>query len=236
MAGVPPPEGPAIAIVGARAASQLAVDRAAQLATHAARRGVHVVSGGAIGVDGAAHRGALLGGGTTTVVLGSALDVVYPRRHAHLFREVVARGGGLISALPAGTQPRRFTFLQRNPLIAALADAVVVVEADVRSGSLVTAAAGKQLGRVVAAWPGSPGCDRLLRAGAAVIESCDDLDRVLAGNPRSYQPTNVSDPAALRVRDAIAAGARGADQIVERTGLPVLAVMRALTLLERMTP
>ena len=90
------------------------------------------MSGGAIGVDGAAHRGALAGGGRTTVVLGSGIDVLYPARHAPLFAAVVAAGGALVSMFPLGMQPTRATFPRRNSLIAALADSVIVVDADVR--------------------------------------------------------------------------------------------------------
>ena len=225
-------EGPSVAIVGARAATCVAMDRAHAFARHLAARGVHVVSGGAIGIDGAAHRGALAGGGTTTVVLGGGVDVAYPKRHAPLFREVLAKGGALVSMFPAGMEPRRSTFVQRNPLIAALADAVIVVEADVRSGSLSTAAAGKRFGRIIAAWPGSRGCDRLLARGAAVVESAEDLDRVIAGAPRF--PAPVTDPIALKIQAAIRAGAVGIDQIAEATGVSVRAVLRALPLLERL--
>jgi DNA processing protein len=129
--GVAPGDQPAVAIVGARAASRDAMDRAHALARHLAGRGVHVVSGGALGVDGAAHRGALAGGGATTVVLGGGLDVLYPPRHAPLFGEVVARGGTLAGLFPDGSEPLRAQFPQRNTLIAALADLVIVVEADV---------------------------------------------------------------------------------------------------------
>jgi DNA processing protein len=225
-------EGPSIAIVGARAATWVAMDRAHAFARHLATRGVNVVSGGAIGIDGAAHRGALAGGGTTTVVLGGGVDVAYPKRHAPLFREVLAKGGALVSMFPAGMEPRRSTFVQRNPLIAALADAVIVVEADVRSGSLSTAAAARRFGRVIAAWPGSRGCDRLLARGAAIVESTDDLDRVIAGTPRF--PAPVTDPLALKILAAIRAGAVGIDQIAEATGVSVREVLRALPLLERL--
>jgi DNA processing protein len=197
-------------------------------------RGVHVVSGGALGVDGAAHRGALAGGGTTTVVLGSGIDVFYPRRHAPLFREVIARGGTVASLLAEGIEPRRSTFVQRNPLIAALADAVIVVEADVRSGSLSTAAAGKRFGRIVAAWPGSRGCERLLARGAAIVENVDDVDRIVAGAPRLPEPIEIADPIAKQIKAAMVGGACGLDQIVAVTGLSVRAVLRALPLLERM--
>jgi DNA processing protein len=224
-------DGAAVAIVGARAASGKAMTRACALARELAGRGVHVVSGGALGIDGAAHRGSLEGGGTTTVVLGTGVDVAYPVRHAPLFAQVVARGGALISLLPPGTQPRRGTFPQRNPLIAALADVVVVVEADLESGSLLTAEAANRYGRVVAAWPGSRGCDRLLAQGAAIVESGDDVLAALARAPRRPEPV-VLDPIAMAVRDAIATGAVGVDAIVRHTGLSVRAVLRALPQLE----
>jgi DNA processing protein len=185
------------------------------------------VSGGALGIDGAAHRGALAGGGTTTVVLGSGLDILYPARHAPLFRRVLERGGALAGLHPDGMQPRRSTFVQRNPLISALADVVIVVEADVRSGSLSTAAAGTRQGRLIAAWPGSRGCDRLLARGAAIVEGTDDVDALIAGTPRT--PTRRAlDPDAERVRQAIIEGARGVDEVVEVTQLPVRVVLRAI--------
>jgi len=226
---------PAVAIVGARAATTIGMSRAHAIAKHLAARGFQVVSGGALGIDGAAHRGALAGGGTTTVVLGSGVDVAYPVRHAPLFAEVLARGGALASLLPDGTQPRRGTFVQRNPLIAALADVVLVIEADVRSGSLSTARAGRQLGRVIAAWPGSRGCDRLLATGAGLLEN--ELDAELAAHGQLRFPaTAVLDPIAAQVRDAITAGAASVDAIVRHTGLAVRAVLRALPLIESSFP
>jgi len=233
LRGAPLGDRPSVAIVGARAASRAAMDRAHALARHLAGRGVEVVSGGALGVDGAAHRGALSGHGTTTVVLGSGVDVLYPVRHAPLFAEVVAQGGTLAGMLPDGTRPRAGTFPQRNRLIAALADVVIVVEADVRSGSLSTAAAGRGFGRMVAAWPGSRGCERLLAAGAAIIENETDAELALAGAPRHRAPSAI-DPIAQQVKDAVASGAVGIDEIVRRTGLAVRVVLRALPMIERM--
>ena len=229
-------DGPSVAIVGARAASKLAMDRAHSWARHLAGRGVHVVSGGAFGVDGAAHRGALAAGGTTTVVLGSGCDVWYPVRHAALFSEVLAQRGTLASLCPDGTHPTRTTFPARNPLIAALADVVVIVEADVRSGSLTTAAAAKKLGRVVVACPGSRGCERLLAEGAAIIEQAGDAELALAGTPRyrvSVAGAGAIDPIARQIQDAVAGGAEDIDEIVQRTGLTVRAVLRALPMIER---
>jgi DNA processing protein len=238
MRGAAPGDGPAVAIVGARAASAEGMARAHRLARHLAGRGVDVVSGGALGIDGAAHRGALAAGGRTTVVLGSGVDVAYPPRHAPLFRDVLAGGGALVGLLPDGTEPRPGTFPQRNPLIAALADAVIVVEADVRSGSLSTARAAQRLGRVVAAWPGSRGCDRLLAAGAAIVEGEADAEHVLDAPRRpalAPAPTLDTDPDVARIRAAIAAGAAGVDAIVRHTGLSARAVLRALPRLDQRT-
>ncbi|HUS33559.1 MAG TPA: DNA-protecting protein DprA [Kofleriaceae bacterium] len=224
---------PAIAIVGARAASGPSMQRAHAIARHLAERGAHVVSGGALGIDGAAHRGVLAGegAGQTIVVLGSGVDVAYPSRHAQLFEDVVARGGLLVSMFALGMQPRRGTFLQRNELIAALADTVIVIEAQVKSGSLSTAAHARNLGRPIGATPESAGCKRLIAAGAALVENAGDVMRIIEGNPRVPAPV-VLDEDAQRVRDALAQGATGIDAIVRVTGLPVRAVLRALPQLE----
>ena len=224
-------EAPAVAIVGARAASRLGMERAHAAARHLADRGTRVVSGGALGIDGAAHRGALA---STTVVLGSGVDVAYPARHADLFDQILASGGALASLLPDGTQPRRGTFPQRNPLIAALADVIVVVEAELRSGSLSTARAARELGRVVVAYPGSRGCDRLLATGAGIAEGPEDVVSALAGAPRMPGAhAHELDSELERIRQAAKAGIRGVDALVEATGLPVRAVLRALPLIER---
>jgi DNA processing protein len=221
--------GPAVAIVGSRAASMTGMKRAHALARHLGERGVHVVSGGALGIDGAAHRGALAGNGGTTVVLGTGLGVLYPERHAQLFHDIVRRGGALVSMFPDDLAARPNTFVQRNPLIAALADVVVIVEADVRSGSLSTARAATRQQRIVCAWPGSRGCDALLANGAAICESAADVDAALVGTPRMPAPR---DPDEMAVRAAIAAGARGVDAIMRQTNLPLRAVVRALARLQ----
>ena len=231
-------EGPAVAIVGARAASRIGMDRAHALARHLAATGTHVVSGGALGIDGAAHRGALAAGPSgagTTVVLGSGLDRPYPDRHVPLFEAVLAAGGALVSQLDDDVEPRRATFVARNPLISALADAVIVVEAEAHSGSLHTAKAALKQGRLLAAWPGSRGCDRLLAAGAAIVESTADVDLLVAGTPRRPAPPTL-DPIARRVLDAVVAGAVGVDAICAATGLAVREVLRALPKVESSLP
>lgn len=224
---------PSVAIVGARAATREAMERAHAIGKHLAKRGVHVVSGGALGIDGAVHRGVLAGegAGRAIVVLGSGVDVAYPSRHAQLFEDIVARGGLLVSMFPLGMQPRRGTFLQRNELIAALADVVVVIEAQLKSGSLATAGHARALGRALGATPASPGCKRLVAGGAALVEDGEDVMRILDGNARYPAPVNL-DEDAQRVRDALARGAKGIDAIVRVTGLSVRAVLRALPQLE----
>jgi len=217
-----------VAVVGARAASAEGVKRAEGLAADLAGRGAVVLSGGAIGIDAAAHRGA---GGRTVVVLASGLDRPYPERNASLFAEIVAAGGALASPFPAGTPVRRWQFLRRNEVIAALADAVVVVEARARSGALHTARAAAQLGKIVGACPGSPGTDALLGAGAAWIETGNDVVAALAGTPRRPErraPAAGDEAAAwgALVRPA------DADTVAARAGISILRAARALTALE----
>jgi DNA processing protein len=194
----PNPSGPAasVAVVGGRRASPLRRAAARTLGAGLARAGWCVVSGGAVGVDAAAHTGALDAGGGTVVVLGCGLDVRYPRANTGLFAQVRAAGGTLLSEHPPGTGPRAAHFLPRNRLIAALAAAVVVVEAAEDSGSLSTArAAGSRgLGHVLvlpgAPWdPGAAGCNQLIRDGATLVRSLTDiLEELGASSPAHAAP------------------------------------------------
>jgi DNA processing protein len=174
----------AVAIVGARQATPYGIETAEWLAGDLARRGVTVVSGLARGIDSAAHRGALQAGGRTIAVLGSGVDVVYPPENRRLAVEIVARGA-LVSELPPGTPPLPYHFPLRNRIIAGLALAVVVVEAAEKSGSLGTARWAADLGREVMAVPGrvtsamSRGAHQLLRDGATLVESVEDVVREL---------------------------------------------------------
>ena len=171
--------GPAVAIVGARSASVAGVEIAERLAADLAARGVTVVSGLARGVDGAAHRGAVRTG-RTIAVMASGADRVYPPEHLALAREIAARGA-VVTEYGPGTVPLPFRFPQRNRVISALADAVVVVEASERSGSLITAACALEQGRDVMAVPGSVlggrnrGGHALIRDGAKIVECADDI-------------------------------------------------------------
>ncbi len=175
--------GPAVAVVGARAATTAGRSVAFQLSQKLAGAGVAVISGGAMGIDAAAHRGALAGGGRTLVVLGTGVDVVYPQRHAPLFDQVVREGGCLLSMFPMGTPPKPWHFPARNGIIAALADAVLVIEAQLGSGSRITALAARKLGRQVLAVPGSSGTAELLREGARPVRGVADVLRALRVGP-----------------------------------------------------
>jgi DNA processing protein len=170
----------AAAVVGTRAATSYGEQVAADLATGLAEHDVAVVSGGAYGIDGAAHRAALAADGTTVAVLAGGLDIPYPAGHSALLHRIAANGL-LVTEYPPGVRPARHRFLTRNRLVAAFAAAAVVVEAGLRSGAANTAAWARALGRVVGAVPGpvtssvSSGCHVLLRAGAEVVTRTEDI-------------------------------------------------------------
>jgi DNA processing protein len=175
----PDPAVPAVAVVGARRATPYGLDVARALGRGLAGAGVAVVSGMALGVDSAAHVGALDAQGPTIAVLASGADVASPASKASLHRRI-AHGGCVVSEMPPGSRPRRWGFPARNRIIAALAGATVVVEADERSGSLITAEIAADLGRPVGAVPGavtsrrSAGTNALLRDGADVVRDVRD--------------------------------------------------------------
>ena len=194
---------PAVAIVGARTGSSYACAVAERLGSELSGRDVTVVSGLARGVDGAAHRGALVGPGPTVAVLGSGVDVVYPREHGKLADSIAAHGA-LVSELPPGTPPLGFHFPLRNRVISGLSRAVVVVEASERSGSLITARYAADQGREVMAVPGnvlngrSTGSHALIKDGAKVVETADDILEEIgflrAGAGEVAENGGVSDP------------------------------------------
>ena len=168
---------PAIGIVGSRNASQSGVGNAFELAVCLAKRGWCVVSGLALGIDGAAHRGALGSQGATIAVLGCGIDRIYPKSHETLAVQIVADGGLILSEYPPGVPPMPHLFPQRNRIIAGLSHGLVVVEAALKSGSLITAELAGQAGKVVMAMPGSihsshaKGCHAMIRSGAILVEN-----------------------------------------------------------------
>jgi DNA processing protein len=232
--GVIPPLRPAVAIVGARAATGHGMARARELARDLAAGGALILSGGAVGIDAAAHAGALEAGAPTVAVLATGLDAPYPARHRPLFDEIVRRGGALVTPFQPRVPVRRWHFPRRNRVLAALADAVVIVEAAAGSGSLYTARAARDYGRVVAAFPGTAGAEALLAQGAAVVERAADVLAALAGSPRAplaELPPAGSDEA--RVLAALDGGRpRDAGALAATSGIAPARLARALLALE----
>jgi DNA processing protein len=219
----------AIALVGARSATGTGCARAWALSGELARRGYLIISGGAFGVDAAAHEGALAAEAPTIAVLGCGVDVVYPDRHGPLFARI-AEHGGLLSEYAPGTPPRARQFPARNRIIAALADAVIVVEAAYRSGALITAKLARGLRKPVLAMTGSPGTESLLhRELAHAIDDSDDVEAVLDGKPTAQpSPAPALSGHAAVLFSALREGASTPGLLSRQTGLPLPAVMAAL--------
>ena len=178
---------PCIAMVGSRGASKQGAEFAGALARDFSASGLTVVSGMALGIDSAAHAGALIGPGSTAAVFATGLDVSYPKQNAALVQQVLDQGGVVVSEMPLGSAPLPALFPQRNRIISGLSLGVVVVEASTQSGSLVTARFAGEQGREVFAVPGSihnpmaRGCHQLIRQGAKLVESAQDVLSELSG-------------------------------------------------------
>ncbi|WP_306231223.1 DNA-processing protein DprA [Agrococcus beijingensis] len=228
-----------VALVGSRASSGYGELVTGQLAAGLASRGFAVVSGGAYGIDGTAHRATMAAGGTTVAVLAGGLDRFYPAGHDELLQRVAATGC-VIAEAPSGVPPTRWRFLARNRLIAALASATVVVEAGARSGSINTAGHAAALGRPLGAVPGpvtsgaSAGCHRLLRDyGAAVIERAEHVVELVDGPADASAPLGGLTSDEVRVLDALSARApRAIDDLAVRTGMSRADIVASLALLE----
>ncbi len=233
------------AIVGTRAATAYGEHVAAELSAGLVERDVAVVSGGAYGVDGAAHRAALAAEGITVAVLAGGLDVLYPAGHSALLHRI-SQEGLVVSEYPPGVRPARHRFLTRNRLVAALSGATVVVEAALRSGAASTAAWARALGRVVCAVPGpitstaSAGCHALVRSGAELVTRADEIVEIVgrAGEfaEEPARPIDVLDALSddeLQVYEALPGrGVRTADEIAVAAGLPAAGVLGPLAMLE----
>lgn len=235
----------AAAVVGTRAATAYGEHVAADLAAGLTERDVAVVSGGAYGIDGAAHRAALAAEGVTVAVLAGGIDIRYPAGHSALLHRI-GRQGLLVTEYPPGVRPARHRFLTRNRLVAALAGAAVVVEAGLRSGAANTAAWARALGRVVGAVPGpvtssaSAGCHALLRDGAEVVTRAEDIVEIVGriGELAHEQPhpTTALDglsEAERQVYEALPGrGAATVDQIAVAAGWAPARVLGPLAMLE----
>jgi DNA processing protein len=241
---------PQLAIVGSRNPSAQGRETAHEFSEYLAGRGLAITSGLAVGVDSAAHRGALRAQGNTLAVLGSGVDVIYPRSNQPLAGEI-RQQGALISAFPLGTPPRRDHFPQRNAVIAAMCLGTLVVEAARRSGSLITARLAADQGREVFAIPGSihsplsRGCHELIRQGAKLTETAHDILSELnfsaffalaAGAPTVPAAAANSAPGMDKehkiLLDALGFDPADLDVLVGRTGFKAEAVSSMMLILE----
>lgn len=245
---------PQVAMVGSRTPTTGGRQNARAFARHLAGQGLVITSGLALGIDGEAHRGALDAHGTTIAVLGSGIDRLYPPEHAELAEAIVAGGGVILSEWLPGTEPRRGHFPRRNRLISGLASGVLVVEASVQSGSLITARLAGEQGRDVFAIPGSihnplaRGCHRLIRQGAKLVETGQDVLEELAPALRRQleafetpaatdeaaapEPLPERDPDQQHVLDLLGHDPQSADTLIEASGLTAGEVSSILLMLE----
>lgn len=231
---------PAVAIVGSRRCSRYGRDMAFALAEQVAGRGVTVVSGLAFGIDAAAHRGALAARGRTVAVMAGGLDRIYPAAHAALARQIVDTGGALVAEYPPDVTPRKHHFPARNRLVSGLCLGVVIVEAAEKSGSLITARMALEQNREVMAVPGmatsalSKGCHRLIRDGAALIETAEDVANAIGLAWPEEAPDTTAAESDDPVLAAVGAETTSADAICAATGLAVDVVLSRLVELEVM--
>lgn len=244
---------PQIAVVGSRSPTPGGRENAQQFARELAANGITVTSGLALGVDVAAHTGALSVKGKTIAVLGTGIDQIYPQRHMQIAQEIVAGGGAVITEFPLGSQPLPANFPQRNRIISGLSFGVLVVEAAVKSGSLITARYALQQDREVFAIPGSihnplsKGCHALIKDGAKLVETAKDvIDEIQGFLSLKWQELD-QDPAqtALKVAEELVDSEHeeailahigydpvSLDVLMQRTGLGAGELMAALLTME----
>jgi DNA processing protein len=244
---------PQLAMVGARNPSAAGRNTAKEFASHLSRVGITITSGLASGIDGASHQGALQGLAGTVAVVAHGLDIVYPAQHQKLAQEI-SEHGAVISEMPVGTQPQRGLFPRRNRLISALSLGTLVVEAAKKSGSLITARLALELNREVFAIPGSihnpmaRGCHQLIRQGAKLVESADDILEDLplpAAQNTLYpiktrentpenpnDPHNTLDPDHQKLLKCLAYEPASIDELVDRSNFTAAEVASMLLILE----
>lgn len=235
---------PQLAIIGARSATPQGMENAQAFAADLAGRGLVITSGLALGIDGAAHRGALSVDGLTLAVCGTGLDRVYPAQHREMAHQI-AQKGLLVSEFPPGTPGKPENFPRRNRIISGLSLGVLVVEAARQSGSLITARMASEQGREVFAIPGSihnplaRGCHGLIRQGAKLVESAADILEEIAPHIQIPQRATARqaavaalDPQHEKILDALGDDSLSIDQLVQRTGLAVEVLSAALLTLE----
>lgn len=231
---------PSVAIVGTRKPTRYGQEVAAKLAGDLARKGIIIISGLALGTDAIAHRACLDAGGTTLAIMANSVDQTYPRTNYELGEMIVRQGGALMSEYEPPTDPRDFQFLERNRIVSGLSDAVLIIEAAARSGTLSTAAHALEQGKEVFVVPGnitspmSAGCNTLLKQGAHVTTCADDILEIIAPDllrPQTSLPLGDT-PLETTILKLIHDGLRDGDQLHRATEVPITEFNQALTMLE----
>lgn len=238
---------PQLAIVGSRKASCSGREIAFQLAAEVAVNGLAVTSGMALGIDGKAHAGALNVGGKTVAVLGCGVNKVYPQRHANLYDDILTKGGCIVSEYGLNSAPRADNFPRRNRIISGLSQGVLVIQANVKSGSLITARLALEQGREVFAVPGSmhdplhKGCHHLIKQGAKLVESAADIldelglliePEVEQKNEIHTQKKSTPDLCEDQLLASVDFEATAIDTVVSRSELPVEVVLARMINME----
>ncbi len=240
--GIFPTDQPAIAVVGTRHFTPYGKQAALEISEDLSLAGFTIISGLAIGVDSCAHLGALNKNNMTIAILGSGIDEnsIYPRANCGLAKKILENGGSIISEYPPGTRCAPYTFPRRNRIIAGLAQATVVVEARLKSGSLITAEFAKKSGRPVYALPGniysktSQGCNFLIRNGAKIIENAEtiinDFHKILPRSRKTIQ--NGENEVENKIIQALGAGPTDINNLILNAHLPTNIICAALANLE----
>lgn len=231
---------PSVAIIGTRKPTKYGIEVTQRLAFDLAKRGVVIISGMALGVDGIAHRAALDAGGTTIAVQANGLDKLYPSTHRQLGEDIVRMHGAIISEYEPGTPGMQHRFLERNRIVSGLADAVIITEAAARSGTLNTAHHALDQNRDIFVVPGnitsplSAGCNSLLKQGAAPITCAEDVLEVIA--PHLLQPQTTlalgENPLQTTILQLLQSGIRDGDDLLTKSNVPASAFMTELTMME----
>lgn len=231
---------PSIAIVGTRKPSKYGEDVTYKLAYELAKRGIVIVSGLALGVDGIAHRAALEAQGTTLAVLANGLSKITPHTHRQLGIDLLAAGGAILSEYEPDTPPLQFRFLERNRIVSGLSDAILITEAAARSGTLSTAARALEQGKEVFVVPGnitsplSSGCNQLIRGGATPVTCVEDiLEVIMPQTIESQVKMPLGDnPAQMQIIELLHSGIRDGEELRRASRIDVSTFSSELTMLE----
>lgn len=240
MGKLPSQRLPSVAIVGTRKPSSYGKEVTQRLAYDLAKKGVVIISGLALGVDGIAHRAALEANGTTIAVLANGLPQIYPATHKDLADQIIQQGGAILSEYEPETSARTYQFLQRNRIVSGLSDAIIITEAAARSGTLNTAMHALEQGKEVFVVPGnitnplSSGCNTLLKQGARPATCADDILEVIAPDLLQSQATLAlgNSPLETTIIQLLTGGVRDGEELQQRSGSSISEFNTALTMME----